>query len=216
MLATFIGLCFVNIFIYPFENGLPFTGFFHFRLREIFQRSGEFFEVFFGQLVVGKLAGEEGVVTGEVHKAVAAIVKQNHFFFTFFFCLDGFINSGGDGVACFRGADGALCFGPGKSGLVAGGLGIGLWFEESFDDGLANQRRHTVVTQAAGVNRRGDEGVSECIHRQKGSSAGGVAEVVGERPASHCRAGCRLDGHNLDIGAVDFVCNEWERKPREV
>ena len=58
--------------------------------------------------------------------------------------------------------------------------------------------------------------MSERVHCQQWCCAGGVAEVVGEWATCHCGAGGRLDGHNLDICAVDFVGDEGEGKPREV
>ena len=44
---------------------------------------------------------------------------------------------------------------------------------------MADQRRHAVVAQAAGVDTRGHEGMAQGVHLEQRRRASGVAKVVG-------------------------------------
>jgi len=81
---------------------------------------------------------------------------------------------------------------------------------------MRDQRGDTVVAQPAGVDRRRNEVVSECVHGHERRQLGGVAEVVRKDAAREGRAGGRLAGENVDLAAGDLLPQERERQAREV
>ena len=82
--------------------------------------------------------------------------------------------------------------------------------QQPFHDRLADQRRHAVVTQAAGVNGWRDELATQSVHRKKRRHARDIAMVVSETALGHLGASRGLDGNDLDLGAVDLVQHKWE------
>ena len=146
-----------------------------------FRQASVFSSISSGKLIRLELAGHKGIIAGQVHQAVAAVAKQNDLFFAFFFGLFGFLNGRGDGMAGFGGTDKAFGLGPGHRGFIAFDLVDGPRRVQSFDDALADQRRHAVIAQAAGVNRRRHKSVAQRVHRQQRRHAGGIAVVIGER-----------------------------------
>ena len=96
--------------------------------------------------------------------AVAAEVEENHARLAFGLGFESLVNGFGDGVIGFgRGYDalGARELHTGGEGVeLLHGDGIG---EPEIDD-VRNQRRHAVITQAAGVNARRHEGAAQGMH----------------------------------------------------
>ena len=68
-------------------------------------------------------------------------------------------------------------------------LRVGARLDEPELHEVRDQRRHAVVAQAAGVDRRGHERVAERVHRQERRQLGRVAEVVAVVAAGQRRAG---------------------------
>jgi len=211
-----LSFCKNNLSCFVIEQGLPFATLTSLGLGIRLKNFLSLDKFFIRQLVWSKLSCEEGLVAGEVHKSVATVVEKDNLFLSFLFCFFGLLNDGSNGMACFGSTDSTFCLCPGHSGLIAFDLVEGTWFEEAFDDALAHERSHTVVSEAASVNGRGDECMAEGIHCEQWSHTGGVAVVISEWSSCHSWTGGWFDGDYFDISAVNFVCGKWKSESCEV
>ena len=84
-------------------------------------------------------------------------------------------------------------------------------------DELADQRRHAVVAQPAGVDRRRHEVVAEGVHLDQRRHLARVAEVVVVLAARQARRRRRLDGDDAVLAlATQLTADEREGEPGEV
>ena len=88
------------------------------------------------------------------------------------------------------------------AGLEALELVVGDRLDQALVEQVAHHRRHAVVAQAAGVEAGRDELRAQRVHLDQRRQVAGVAEVVGEPAAGQRRAGGRLAGDHLDLGAA--------------
>ena len=76
--------------------------------------------------------------------------------------------------------------------------------------------RHAVITQAAGVNARRHETVSQGVHFHQRGEFAGIAKVIAILAAAHRRAGMRLAGHKARAPGLPGVsarpASLWRRK----
>ena len=82
----------------------------------------------------------------------------------------------------------------------------------------AHQRRHAVVAEPAGVDRRRDERVAERVHLDERRHLPGVAEVVDVGALGEARARLGLDGDDAQVLplAGELVLEEREGEAAEV
>ena len=116
--------------------------------------------------------------------------------------------------------------GPGNDALAAGEphrrleglvLAVRLSIDEPRPYEPAQHRRIAVITQAARMDRRGHEVVSEREHRHQRREPGGVAEVVAVDALGQGRAGGRLGGQKARFRvAAQDIADEREAQPGEV
>ena len=82
------------------------------------------------------------------------------------------------GVRRLGGRDDPFAAGKSHGGREHLALRVGLGPDEAVDDELGDERRHAVVAEPAGVDRRGDEVVTERVHGYERGQLAGVAEVA--------------------------------------
>src|SRR5699024_2412057 len=82
--------------------------------------------------------------------------------------------------------------------------------------GVADQRRHAVVPQAAGVDGVRDEPLAERVHLHQWREPGDVAVVVPELALGQGRARGGFDGHDPGVGSGEVLSDEREREPGQV
>jgi hypothetical protein len=84
---------------------------------------------------------------------------------------------------------------------------------------VADQRRHAVVAQAAGMKARRREGAAQRVHLGQRRQVRGVAKVVGELAARQAGAGGGFHRHDaalLGLAAAQLLADEGEGDAREV
>ena len=79
------------------------------------------------------------------------------------------------------------------AGLEAGVLMIGARFDQAELLAMADQRRHAVIAQAAGMEARRNEGRAERMHLDERRQMPGVAEIIGVAAAGQGRASGGFD-----------------------
>ena len=140
---------------------------------------------------------------------MAGEVEEDGLLLAGLLALEGLLDGGGDGVAGLRSGDDAL----GAGEQDAGREGILLLDVHGLHQAVLHQLGEddtgTVVTEAAGVDGRGLEGVAEGVHRQERGHAGLVTEVILELAAGEFRAGVGFGRDEAGLLAVlDVVAHE--------
>ena len=102
-----------------------------------------------------------------------------------------------------------------------GGEALALRDRHGLDEALLvdvrHERGHSVVAQAAGVDRLGDEPVAERVHLQQRRHPGGVTEVVAVLALGEARTRRRLDTADRRVDAPgQLLAQERESQPAEV
>src|SRR5260370_22181094 len=131
--------------------------------------------------------------------------------------LDRFVDDGADRMGALRRGNGPL--GPSElQGRVEAGR---WWVGDRLDVAVIHQRRHErrhpVVTEAAGMDALRNEAVAESVHLHQRRHLPRVAKVVGVLAARNRRAGLWLRGEEAGLGlALQPVAQERERQAGEV
>jgi hypothetical protein len=148
---------------------------------------------------------------------MAAQVEQDHLGTPFGLAAQRFDDGALDrmvGLGCGQDAFGARKQHAGGEALV---LRIGRGFDQVQFLQVADQRRHAVVAQAAGVEARRREGAAQRVHLGQRRQMRGVAEVVGELAARQAGAGGRLHRHDAALLATaQLLADEGEGDAGEV
>jgi hypothetical protein len=122
-----------------------------------------------------------------------------------------------DRVRRLRGRDDALGTGEADAGLEALGLADRLGLDQAQLVDVAEQRRHAVVAQPAGVDGVRDEVVAQRVHLHHRREARGVAVVVAVLALGQAGAGRRLHAPDDRVDpAGQLLAQERERQPAEV
>lgn len=172
-----------------------------------------------GERIVHKVAGEIVVVGRHVDEAVAGEIEEDDFLFAGLFAFEGFAYGGGDGVAALGRRDDAFAAGEDGSGLEGFELVDVDGFHEFVFEELGDDDACAVVAETAGVDVGGPEVVAEGEHREQGSVAGFVAEVIFEDAACEFGARSGFGGDEagfLGCAAVEIVAHEGEGDAAEV
>ena len=82
------------------------------------------------------------------------------------------------------------------------GLRVGARFDQPELLQEADQRRHPVIAQPAGMEARRHEGRTERVHLDQRRQMPGVAEIIGVFAARQARAGRRLAGDDAQLAAA--------------
>src|SRR5438552_3952260 len=147
-----------------------------------------------GVLVVLEPAGQIGLVGAQVEEAVAAQVEDDGLLLALLLALERLVDGAADRVRRLRRRQDALGARELDRRLERRDLGDGPRLDDPLVVELADERRHAVVAEAAGVHGGGHEGVAERVHLHQRREPDGVAEVVDVLPLGEARAGARLDG----------------------
>ena len=103
------------------------------------------------------------------------------------------------------------------AGLERRHLVDGPRLDDAVVDELADQRRHAVVAQPAGMDGRRHEFVAQRVHLDQRRHLAGVAEVVLVLTAGETRRGFRLHRNDAVVGlAAELAADERECKPGEI
>lgn len=174
-------------------------------------------DVFVFQFVVGQVSGQILVVSGHIYEAVSGQVEQDDFFFPALLARLGFVDGGSDGMTGFRCRNDA--FGLGEQAARVEGfqlLDVGGLHQSVFQE-LGDDDARAVVTQSACMDVGRSEVVSQGEHRQEGSVARFVSEVVLEMSArqfwARCRFGCDV---TCLFPFLDAMAHERETDAAEV
>src|SRR6266851_523467 len=151
---------------------------------------------------VDEVAAEEVLVGGQIEQAVAREAEENRLGVARLLAGPCLVHGRPDGVRRFGGRDDAFDPGELDGCLEDLALGIGEGLDDPVLDEAAECRGVAVVAEAAGMDRRGDEGVAEGEHLDEGRRLGGVAEVVRAGPLGEGRARGRFDGDEPDVPAT--------------
>src|SRR5436309_10567941 len=184
-------------------------------LRHAAQR---FLDLRRGVLVVLKLAGQERLVGAEVEVAVPGEIEQDRALLAFLLGPLGLVDHDPDRVGRLRRRDDALAARELHRRLEGGELRHRGRLDHALVVELADQRRHAVVAQAAGVQRRRDERVAERVHLHQRREPDGVAEIVDVLALGETGARGRLhrDDPHLLVLAGELVGREREGEAGEV
>jgi hypothetical protein len=168
--------------------------------------------------VVLELAAQVRLVGAEVEVAVAGEVEQDRLLLAFLLGALGLVDGHPDGVGRLRGRDDAFRARELQGGVERGELRHRLGLDHALVEQLADQRRHAVVAQAAGVQRGRDERVAERVHLHQRGQPHGVAEVIDVVALGEAGAGGRLHRDDADflVSAGELVGREGERQAGEV
>src|SRR3984957_3734065 len=109
--------------------------------------------------------------------AVAAQIEKDGWRLAFLARLERFIDRRADRVGRFRGGHNALRACELNARLEAGVLMVGSRFDEPQFLAVADQRRHSVIAQASGMEARRNELRSQRMHLDERRQMSGVAEV---------------------------------------
>ena len=131
--------------------------------------------------------------------------------------FESLVDGGPDGMAGLGSRDDAFGFGEQASGLECIGLIVCDRGAEPFVVGGGDERSHTVVSEASGMDALGDELASESVHHEERGHASGVSVVVPELSLGERRSGLGFDGDDLGLGlASDLLPHHREGESGEV
>ena len=115
-----------------------------------------------------------------------------------------------------RSRDEPFGFGYQHTGFIGSHLRKRLRLQNTLVNQLAYLGSHTVITQPAGMQWRGYEGMPEAVHGQQWCHLGRIAMVIRKRRFGHGRTGFRLNRMNGNIFAVEFVRHKRKRQAGKI
>src|SRR3984957_13806532 len=128
-------------------------------------------------ILIDELAREIVGIGLHVEMPVAAQIEQDGRRFPFLPRFQRFIDRRADRMGCFRGRHDAFRAGELNARLEARVLVVSPRLDQPELLAVADQRRHAVIAQAAGMEAGRDKLRSQRMHLDEGSEMSGVAEV---------------------------------------
>ena len=113
---------------------------------------------------------------------VSAHRGEDHLLLSRFSASLGLADGGGDCVGWLRGRDHTFGSGEFDGALEAFGLSDRHRLDQAEFVDVGEQGRHPVIAESSGVDRVGDEVVTERVHLHERGHTGRITEVVGVDP----------------------------------